>query len=159
MRFVIAATGASGTIYLQRLLDQIDCTAHEVHLVMSAYARQVAAQEVDRARQDIGGPHVAGLPRAEERGDTGPGAEIQHCVARRVRQFRTRLGAILQQDLHLLLRQPVGLGGDQVIPEHARMAVDFAALDGEVGVRKTGKPINEAELRLEYFGDHASIEA
>ena len=47
MKFVIAATGASGTIYLQRLLEQIDCGAHEVHLVMSGYARQVAAQEVD----------------------------------------------------------------------------------------------------------------
>lgn len=47
MKFVIAATGASGTIYLQRLLAQIDARAHEVHLIMSAYARQVAATEVD----------------------------------------------------------------------------------------------------------------
>ena len=38
MKLVIAATGASGAIYLQRLLEQIDCKAHEVHLVMSAYA-------------------------------------------------------------------------------------------------------------------------
>ena len=38
MKLVIAATGASGTIYLQRLLAQIDCAAHEVHLVMSAHA-------------------------------------------------------------------------------------------------------------------------
>ena len=47
MKLVIAATGASGTIYLQRLLEQIDCAAHEVHLVMSAYAREVAKQELD----------------------------------------------------------------------------------------------------------------
>jgi 4-hydroxy-3-polyprenylbenzoate decarboxylase len=47
MKLVIAATGASGTIYLQRLLEQIDCSVHEVHLVMSAHAQQVAAQEVD----------------------------------------------------------------------------------------------------------------
>ena len=47
MKLVIAATGASGTIYLQRLLDQIDCAAHEVHLVMSAHAGQVAKQELD----------------------------------------------------------------------------------------------------------------
>ena len=47
MKLVIAATGASGTIYLQRLLGQIDCAAHEVHLVMSGHAKQVAAQEVD----------------------------------------------------------------------------------------------------------------
>ena len=38
MKLVIAATGASGSIYLQRLLEQIDCLAHEVHLVMSAFA-------------------------------------------------------------------------------------------------------------------------
>ena len=46
MKLVIAATGASGSIYLQRLLDQIDARAHEVHLVVSGYARQVAAQEL-----------------------------------------------------------------------------------------------------------------
>src|SRR4029077_8053129 len=47
MKLVIAATGASGSIYLQRLLDQIDCTAHEVHLVMSGHAQQVAKEELD----------------------------------------------------------------------------------------------------------------
>lgn len=47
MKLVIAATGASGAIYLQRLLEQIDCTAHEVHLVMTGYAREVAKQELD----------------------------------------------------------------------------------------------------------------
>ena len=50
MKLVIAATGASGTIYLQRLLDQIDASAHEVHLVMSSHARQVAATEVDELK-------------------------------------------------------------------------------------------------------------
>jgi 4-hydroxy-3-polyprenylbenzoate decarboxylase len=48
MKLVIAATGASGAIYLQRLIEQIDCAAHEVHLVLSAHAEQVAAQELDR---------------------------------------------------------------------------------------------------------------
>ncbi len=48
MKLVIAATGASGTIYLQRLLAQIDCIGNEVHLVMSRHAKQVAAQEVDQ---------------------------------------------------------------------------------------------------------------
>lgn len=47
MRIVIAATGASGTIYLQRLLSQIDASAHEVHLMMSAHSKQVATQEMD----------------------------------------------------------------------------------------------------------------
>ncbi|HJX98334.1 MAG TPA: UbiX family flavin prenyltransferase [Chthoniobacterales bacterium] len=46
MKLVLAATGASGSIYLQRLLDQIDPAAHEVHLVMSSHARQVAKQEI-----------------------------------------------------------------------------------------------------------------
>ena len=46
MKLVIAATGASGSIYLQRLLDQIDPAAHEVHLVMSGHAKQVAKEEV-----------------------------------------------------------------------------------------------------------------
>src|SRR5438045_8533681 len=50
MKLVIAATGASGAIYLQRLLEQIDCAAHEVHLVMSAYARKVAMQELDNLK-------------------------------------------------------------------------------------------------------------
>src|SRR4051794_40812286 len=48
MKLVIAATGASGTIYLQRLLEQIDSKAHEVHLIMSSHAKQVAKEEVDR---------------------------------------------------------------------------------------------------------------
>lgn len=50
MRFVIAGTGASGAIYLQRLLAQIDCREHEVHLVLSPYARQVIAEEIGELR-------------------------------------------------------------------------------------------------------------
>lgn len=46
MKLVLAGTGASGAIYLQRLLDQIDCAAHEVHVVLSAYARQVIHEEL-----------------------------------------------------------------------------------------------------------------
>ena len=46
MRLVIAGTGASGAIYLQRLLAKIDARAHEVHLVLSAFARQVVAEEL-----------------------------------------------------------------------------------------------------------------
>ncbi len=54
MKFVIAATGASGTIYLQRLLEQLDPVAHEIHLVMSGHAKQVAAQEVDELKVPVG---------------------------------------------------------------------------------------------------------
>ena len=35
-------------IYLQRLLDQIDCTQNEVHLVLSGYAKQVVADEIKK---------------------------------------------------------------------------------------------------------------
>ncbi|HUE50471.1 MAG TPA: UbiX family flavin prenyltransferase [Candidatus Dormibacteraeota bacterium] len=73
MKLVIAATGASGTIYLQRLLEQIDCGAHEVHLVMSAYAKQVAKQELDHfkipanvsqhSENDLNVPFVSGSAR------------------------------------------------------------------------------------------------
>jgi flavin prenyltransferase len=73
MKLVIAATGASGTIYLQRLLEQIDATAHEVHLIMSGHARQVASQEVDELRipsgvqkqteNDLNVPYVSGSAR------------------------------------------------------------------------------------------------
>src|SRR6478609_6473632 len=73
MKLVLAATGASGTIYLQRLLAQIDCVANEVHLVMSGHAKQVAAQEVDRlaapagvlehADNDLNVPFVSGSAR------------------------------------------------------------------------------------------------
>ena len=73
MKLVIAATGASGTIYLQRLLAQIDCAANEVHLVMSGHAKQVAAQEVDQlvvpsgvsehGENDLNVPFVSGSAR------------------------------------------------------------------------------------------------
>src|SRR5712672_4450107 len=73
MKLVIAATGASGTIYLQRLLAQIDCAAHEVHLVMSAYANQVAKQELgdfkiprevlQHSESDMNVPFVSGTAR------------------------------------------------------------------------------------------------
>jgi flavin prenyltransferase len=50
MKLVIAGTGASGAIYLQRLLARLDPAAHEVHLVLSAYARQVIAEELGELR-------------------------------------------------------------------------------------------------------------
>jgi 4-hydroxy-3-polyprenylbenzoate decarboxylase len=73
MKLVIAATGASGAIYLQRLLDQIDCAAHQVHLVMSAHARQVVVEEIDQLKipagivqhseNDLNVPFVSGSAR------------------------------------------------------------------------------------------------
>ncbi len=46
MRLVLATTGASGAIYLQRLLHYLDGTEHELHLVFSAYAKQVIHEEL-----------------------------------------------------------------------------------------------------------------
>ncbi|SRR5581483_1445734 len=46
MKLVIASTGASGAIYLQRLLEVIDPREHEIHLVLSGHARQVVAEEI-----------------------------------------------------------------------------------------------------------------
>ncbi len=46
MRIVVAVTGATGVLYTQRLLDQLDAREHEVHLVLSRYAPQVIAEEL-----------------------------------------------------------------------------------------------------------------
>jgi flavin prenyltransferase len=54
VKLVIAATGASGAIYLQRLLEQIDCGKNEVHLVLSGYAKQVASDELGKLRVPVG---------------------------------------------------------------------------------------------------------
>lgn len=46
MRIVVAVTGATGALYTQRLLDNLDPRQHEVHLVLSRYAHQVIAEEL-----------------------------------------------------------------------------------------------------------------
>ena len=46
MRLLIAITGASGTLYAQRLLDNLDPAQHEIHVVLSNYAQQVIAEEL-----------------------------------------------------------------------------------------------------------------
>ena len=48
MRILIAITGASGVIYTQRLLDNLDTSKHELHLIMSNYAHVVIAQELPK---------------------------------------------------------------------------------------------------------------
>jgi len=50
MKIVIAATGASGAIYLQRLLDCLRPEEHEIHLVYSNYAKQVISEELGELR-------------------------------------------------------------------------------------------------------------
>jgi len=46
MRFIIAITGASGSLYAQRLLDALDPARHEIHLVLSRYAQAVIQEEL-----------------------------------------------------------------------------------------------------------------
>ena len=54
MKIVIAGTGASGAIYLQRLLDKIDACENEVHLVLSTFAKQVIHEELGELRVSEG---------------------------------------------------------------------------------------------------------
>src|SRR5438045_5167115 len=73
MKLVLAATGASGSIYLQLLLDQVDPAGHEIHLVLSGHAKQVVKQElgafkipkaiVQHAEDDLSVPFVSGSAR------------------------------------------------------------------------------------------------
>jgi flavin prenyltransferase len=46
LKILVAITGASGVIYAQRLLDNLDPRRHEVHLVLSNYAQTVIAEEL-----------------------------------------------------------------------------------------------------------------
>src|ERR1700691_1142398 len=46
MKILVAITGASGALYAQRLLDNLDPRAHEIHVVQSNYAQQVIAEEL-----------------------------------------------------------------------------------------------------------------
>jgi len=47
MRLLIAVTGASGSLYAQRLLDALDPAQHEIHVLFSQYAPQVVAAELE----------------------------------------------------------------------------------------------------------------
>ena len=46
LKIIVAMTGASGAIYTQRLLDNLDPRQHELHVVLSHYAQAVVAQEL-----------------------------------------------------------------------------------------------------------------
>ena len=46
MRILVAITGASGSLYAQRLLDNLDPARHQVHVVLSQYAPAVIAEEL-----------------------------------------------------------------------------------------------------------------
>ena len=46
MKILVAITGATGAIYAQRLLDNLNPRDHEIHVVLSHYAQQVIALEL-----------------------------------------------------------------------------------------------------------------
>jgi flavin prenyltransferase len=46
LRIIVAITGASGALYAQRLLDNLDSKRDEIHLVLSSYARAVIGEEL-----------------------------------------------------------------------------------------------------------------
>jgi len=46
LKILVAITGATGALYAQRLLDNLDPQAHEIHVVLSNYAQQVIAVEL-----------------------------------------------------------------------------------------------------------------
>jgi flavin prenyltransferase len=48
MKILVAITGASGALYAQRLLDNLDPRQHEIHVVLSNYAQVVLAKELPR---------------------------------------------------------------------------------------------------------------
>jgi 4-hydroxy-3-polyprenylbenzoate decarboxylase len=62
MKLVIAASGASGAIYLQRLLNYLPTDAHEVHLILSNHAKQVIHEEIGELKVPAG---------VHEHGNTG----------------------------------------------------------------------------------------
>ena len=46
VKILVAITGASGALYAQRLLDNLNPREHEIHVVLSNYAQQVIAEEL-----------------------------------------------------------------------------------------------------------------
>ena len=61
MRILVAITGASGAIYAQRLLANLDPSEHEVHVVLSHYAQQVINEELGGALAIPAGVQTHGL--------------------------------------------------------------------------------------------------
>jgi 4-hydroxy-3-polyprenylbenzoate decarboxylase len=46
VKILVALTGATGALYAQRLLDHLDATRHELHVVLSNYAHVVIKDEL-----------------------------------------------------------------------------------------------------------------
>lgn len=79
MRILVAITGASGSLYAQRLLDQLAPAGHELHVMLSQYAPQVIATELPGGLQlppgvEEHGPRSMNLPFAS--GSNPPDAMV-----------------------------------------------------------------------------------
>lgn len=61
MKLVVAITGASGSLYAQRLLDRLDAREHEIHVILSNYAHQVVREELPEGLRLPPGAHEHGL--------------------------------------------------------------------------------------------------
>jgi flavin prenyltransferase len=61
LKILVAITGASGALYAQRLLDNLDAQRHEVHVVQSNYAQQVIAEELPEGLKLPGGVKLHNL--------------------------------------------------------------------------------------------------
>jgi 4-hydroxy-3-polyprenylbenzoate decarboxylase len=53
MKIVVAMTGASGAIYTQRLLDNLDPKTHEIHFISTKHAREVSQVELPKGELKI----------------------------------------------------------------------------------------------------------
>lgn len=61
MRILVAITGASGALYAQRLLDNLNPAEHEIHAVLSAYAPAVVKDELPEGLKFPAGVEVQNL--------------------------------------------------------------------------------------------------
>ncbi len=61
LKIVVAITGASGALYAQRLLDNLQPPRHEVHVILSNYAQVVIAGELPQGLRLTDGVKKHGL--------------------------------------------------------------------------------------------------
>jgi 4-hydroxy-3-polyprenylbenzoate decarboxylase len=61
LRILVAITGASGSWYAQRLLDNLDSREHEIHVVLSRYAHAVLSEELPQGLKLPSGAKQHGL--------------------------------------------------------------------------------------------------
>ena len=77
MPVVVTITGASGSLYAQRLLDNLDPSLHEVSVILSQYAQAVISHEL---------PGGLRLPKA---GREAPGGRFSWGVGCRAARLAT----------------------------------------------------------------------